>query len=59
MAGSVFLLQALSLVLAQADVPGQAAHCGDSLELVDDIPGDEVNVVVTQLDADVTDALAP
>ena len=55
----MFLLQALSLVLAQADVPGQAAHCGDSLELVDDIPGDEVNVVVTQLDADVTDALAP
>lgn len=49
----------LLMVLSEADVPGQAADCRDSLELVNDVTGDEVNVVVTQLHADIADALPP
>lgn len=40
-------------------MPGQAADCSHGLKLVDDIPWDEVNVVVTELDTDVVDALPP
>lgn len=49
----------LSVVLFEADVPGQAADRRHRLKLVDDVPRDEVNVVVAELDADVTDALPP
>lgn len=47
------------MVLLEADVPGQAADCRHRLELVDDVPRDEVNVVVTELDAHVANALPP
>lgn len=59
--GLPFLLRALRLrmVLFEADVPGQAADGGHGLELVDDVPRDEVNVVVAELDADVADAFPP
>lgn len=40
-------------------MPGQAADCGHRLKLVDDVPRDEVDVVVTELDTDVADALPP
>lgn len=46
----------LRLVPFETDVPGQAADCRNRLELVDDVPRDEVNVVVTELDTDVADA---
>lgn len=46
----------LRLVPFETDVPGQAADRRHRLELVDDIPWDEVNVVVTELDTDVADA---
>ena len=49
----------LRMVLLEPDVPGQAAHRRHRLELVDDVPGDEVNVVVTELDAGVADSLPP
>lgn len=59
--GLPFLLWALGLrvVLLEADVPGQAADGRHRLELVDDVPRDEVNVVVTELDADVANAFPP
>lgn len=47
------------MVLFQADVPGQAADCGHRLELVDDVPRDEVNVVVTELRTDVANPFPP
>lgn len=47
------------MVLLEADVPGQAADCRHRLELVDDVPRDEVNVVVTELDAHVANAFPP
>lgn len=47
------------MVLFESDVPGQAAHSRHSLELVNHVPGDEVDVVITELDVDVTDALPP
>lgn len=40
------------VVSAQAHVPGHTAHRGYRLELVDDIPRDEVNVIVPQPDPD-------
>lgn len=49
----------LQMVLFEADVPGQAADGGHGLELVDDVSRDEVNVVVTELDAGVADAFPP
>lgn len=57
----LFLLWVLDLqmVLFEADVPGQAADGGHGLKLVDDVSRDEVNVVVTELDAHVADALPP
>lgn len=54
------LLRSLSvLVLFEADVPGQATHGGNRFELVDDVPRDEVDVVVAELHPDVPDALSP
>lgn len=53
------LVLVLWVVLFEADVPGQAAHGRHRLELVDDVSGDEVNVVVAELDAGVSDALPP
>lgn len=47
------------MVLFEADVPGQAADCRHRLELVDDVPWDEVNVVVTELDTDISNAFPP
>lgn len=47
------------VVLFEADVPGQAADRRHGLKLVDDIPRDEVDVVVAELDTDVADALPP
>lgn len=47
------------MILFQADVPGQAAHCRHRLELVDDIPRDEVDVIVAELRADVANAFPP
>lgn len=60
-AGLLFLLWVLDLrmVLFEADVPGKAADGRDGLELVDDVSWDEVNVIVTELDADVADAFPP
>lgn len=49
----------LWVVLFEADVPGQAADGRHGLELVDDISWDEVNVVVTELDADIANAFPP
>lgn len=46
----------LRLVPLETDVPGQAADCRHRLELVDDVPRYEVNVVVAELDADIADA---
>lgn len=59
--GLLFLLWVLRLrvVLLEADVPGQAADGRHGLELVDHVPRDEVNVVVTELDADIADAFPP
>lgn len=53
------LVPLLQMVLFEADVPGQAADSGHCLELVDDIPRDEINVVVTELDMDIADAFPP
>lgn len=47
------------MVLFQADVPCQAADCGHRLKLMDDVPRDEINVVVAELDPDVADAFPP
>lgn len=47
------------MVLFEADVPGQAADGGHGLELVDDVSRDEVNVIVTELDADIANAFPP
>lgn len=57
----LFLLWVLCLwmVLFEADVPGQAADGRHGLELVDNVPWDEVNVIVTELDADIADAFPP
>lgn len=55
----LLLVLVLRVVLLEADVPGQAADCGHSLKLVDDVPRDEVDVVVAELDADVADAFPP
>lgn len=52
-------LLGLRMVLFEADVPGQAADGRHGLELVDDVSWDEVNVIVTELDADVADAFPP
>lgn len=59
--GLLFLLWVLHLrmVLFEADVPGQAANGGHGLELVDDVSRDEVNVIVTELDADIANAFPP
>lgn len=40
-------------------MPRQAADGGHSLELVDHVAGDEVDVIVAQADAGVTDSLPP
>lgn len=40
-------------------MPGQAADGGHGLELVDDVSRDEVNVIVTELDAHVANAFPP
>lgn len=57
----LFLLRVLCLwmVLFEADVPGQAADGRHGLELVDNVPRDEVNVIVAELDADIADAFPP
>lgn len=55
----LLLVLLLRVVLFEADVPGQAADSGHRLELVDDVPRDEVDVVVAELDAGVSDALPP
>lgn len=47
------------VVLFEPDVPGQAADGRHRLELVDYIPRDEVNVIVAELDADVTNTFSP
>lgn len=47
------------MVLFEADVPGEAADCRHGLELVDDVPRDEVNVVVAQLRTDIANAFPP
>lgn len=39
-------------------MPRQAADGGHGLELMDDVPGDEVDVVVAELRPDVADALS-
>lgn len=40
-------------------MPGEAADCRHGLELVDDVPWDKVNVIVTQLGADIANAFPP
>lgn len=40
-------------------MPRQAADSRHGLELVDHVAGDEVDVVVAQVDASVTNALSP
>lgn len=55
----LLLVGVFGAVLLEADVPGQAADGGHGLELVDDVPGDEVDVVVAELRPDVADALSP
>lgn len=55
----LLLVLLLGMVLFEADVPGQAADRGHRLELVDDVPRDEVDVVVAELDTDVADAFPP
>lgn len=57
--GSLRLLRVFGAVLREADVPGQAAHCRHRLELVDDVPRDEVNVVVAELRVNVTNTFPP
>lgn len=47
------------VVLLESDVPSQAANSRNRFELVDDAPGDEVDVVVVELDAGIADALSP
>lgn len=47
------------MVLLQADVPGQAAHSRHGLKLVDHAARDVIDVIVVELDAGVSDALAP
>lgn len=49
----------LRVVLLETDVPGQAADGRHRLELVDDVPRDEVDVIVAELQADVADAFSP
>lgn len=53
------LLRLLRVVLLEADVPGQAADRRHRLELVDDVPWDEVDVVVTELDMHIANAFPP
>lgn len=55
----LLLVLLVRVVLFEADVPGQAADGRHRLELMDDVPRDEVDVVVTQLHADVADAFPP
>lgn len=55
----LLLVRVLWVVLFEADVPGEAADGRHRLELVDDVPWDEVNVVVTELDADIANAFSP
>lgn len=40
-------------------MPRQAADGGHRLELVDDVSGDEVDVIVAQANTSVSDALSP
>lgn len=40
-------------------MPGQAAHSRHRLKLVDDVPRDEVDVVVAELQADVANPFSP
>lgn len=49
----------LRVVLFEADVPGQAADSRHRLKLVDDVPRDEVDVIVAELQADVANAFSP
>lgn len=43
----------------ESDMPGQTADGRHRLELVDDSSGDEVDVVVVQLDSGVSDPFPP
>lgn len=57
---SLFHFQPFSLVVLQeADMPCQAADSRNCLELVDHIAGDEVDVIVAQADASITNAFPP
>lgn len=56
----LLLLPPFSLVVLQeADMPCQAADSRNCLELVDHIAGDEVDVIVAQADASITNAFPP
>lgn len=56
----LLLLTPFSLVVLQeSDMPCQAADSRNCLELVDHIAGDEVDVIVAQADASITNAFPP
>lgn len=56
----LLLLPPFSLVVLQeADMPCQAADSRNRLELVDHIAGDEVDIIVAQADASITNAFPP
>lgn len=59
--GVVLLVNDLlaGIILSQAEVPGYARHRRHRAELMDDVAGQEVDVVVAQLDAGIADAFAP
>lgn len=46
------------MVVFQSDVPSNAGHRGNGLELVDDVAWDEIDVIVAEFDFCVPDALA-
>lgn len=52
-------LSSFLVILLQADMPRQAAHSRNRLELVDHVAGDEVDVVMAEPDAGVADTLPP
>lgn len=53
------LLLGLLMVLFQTHVPGEAAHGRHTLELVNYVARDKVDVIIVELDTSVADSLSP
>lgn len=47
------------MILFQAHMPGEAAHGRHTLELVNHVARDKVDVVIVELDTSVADSLSP